>query len=162
MKIICGVIPCKDRFFLDKALVIIQKDVAMLTDLTLGEDSYYKIVSDLYAGIKQLMMVYLDNENIIEDRQQAVVIGKMLNGGDKDYVGYGILEFWPTSLHIYQICFVGPYKQSFDILHQAYMEVERQAKLVGAPYLSLCTKDEKAMALRYGFQETYTMFRRKL
>lgn len=159
-KIICGIIPCKDRFFLDKALSVIKPGVEEIVAMTAGEDTYYKVASELYAGIKQLEMIYLDDEDVPDDKEQATVIGKLLKEPSKDYVGFGILELWANSLHVYQ-AYLLPQYRGVHFLQQAYANLEKQARLLGAPYISVCTKRAPEVA-RFGFVETYTTYRKKL
>ena len=155
-----GVIPCKDRFFLDKALMLVKPGIEELVAMNEGEDTYYRIVGDLYSGVKQLEMIFVEAENIPADKEQAVVIGKTLQIADKEYAGFVIIEFWQSSLHIYQ-AYIMPQYRGIDTLRQAYDNIINQAKLVGAPYLSLCTARNEG-AKHFGFKETYTKYIKKL
>ena len=162
MKIIMGVIPCKDRFFLDKALVIVKPGIEHILSLIEGEDTFLKIAIDLYVGGKQLTMVYLDNENIPSEREQEHVIKKLLEGGKKDYVGYGIIEFWQTAIHICQINFLPEY-HNVEYLSLAYNKLEKQARLYGAPYISVSTQEQhNEIAKFFGFTAAYTIYRKKI
>lgn len=160
MKISFGIIPCKDRFFLDKALSIIKPGLEEIVALTGGEDTYFKIASDLYSGQKQLEMIYLDIESVPEDKAQAAVIGKMLGGGEKDYVGFLIIELWPNSIHGYGLYLLPQYREQ-RLLNQIYGNFEKQARLLGAPYMTFCTKKNDE-AKHFGFVETYTKYQKRL
>lgn len=159
MKIICGILPVKDRYFLDKSLILVKTGIEELTAATNGEDSYFKVTSDLYSGMKQLELFYEDTENTPEDKQQAVVIGKLLNDSP-GFVGYVILELWQNSLHVYQTYLLPQYRV-LEALQQVRGNIEKQAQLLGAPYISLCT-NEVEMAKRFGYIPIYTMLRKKL
>jgi len=159
MKTIMGIIPVKDRFFLDKALLLVKPGIEELVAITNGEDSYFKVTSELYSGMKQLELIYEDTEDIPDDKHQMAVIGKLLNNAP-GFLGFVIIELWQNSLHVYQTYLLPQYR-ALDVLHQAYTKIESQAKLLGAPYISLCT-NEVVLAQRFGFSPTYSMMRKKI
>ena len=161
MKLITGILPCKDRFFLDKALTVIKQPIEELCNLTHGEDDFYKVFQDIYSGIKQLMMVYDDIDNItLKIDEQVAVVGNVLKTAGKNFAGYVLIELWPNSLHVYQ-AYISPEYRGMETLRTVYNSVERQAKLLNAPYISLCTKEVEA-AKNFGFIDTYTTLRKKL
>ena len=164
--LIMGVVPCKDRFFLDKALALVKPGIEEIVAFSDGEDTYYNIVMGLYSGTKQLELIYTDEEGIDVDKQQAVVISMLLGHNKeeadikKNYAGFAILELMPTSLHVYQL-YIAPEHRGLDKLGKVHDIIVGQAKLLGAPYISFVT-NELAGAKHFGFKETYTMFRKKL
>ena len=164
MKIIGGVIPCKDRFFLDKALLFVKAGIEELAGKSNGEVTYYDVALQLYSGNYQLYMIYDDKEsNTTENQEQAVVIAKVLNGDDAAFVGFLILQFQQTAFHIFMAYSLPQFRHDSDIVGQSWAKVIKQAKLYGAPYISLCTSREFGeMVKRNGFVEQYTHYRLKL
>jgi hypothetical protein len=163
VKVITGIIPCKDRFFLDAALRILQPSIEELVSRTNGEQTYFGVATELYAGTLQLSMIYLDNQNTPPDKEQATVMHKMLAGGDTDYVGFCIFQFWVNSFHVFATYLLPQYRNQ-GVLGQISAAVESQAHLIGAPYISVAatSAEDEGMMTHLGYSKTYTMFRKKL
>ena len=156
-----GVVPCKDRFFLDAALKIIRPGIEETVALTMGENTYYGIVTELYAGTIQLSMAYIDETGAIpEDKEQAAVIHKLLTDGSKGCVGYAMFQLWPQSFHVYQ-GYLAPEYRNQGLVAQGMAKFEKQARLLGAPYLSICTKRDDTMKA-FGMTEVYSTYRKGL
>lgn len=161
MKIIGGIVPCKDRFFLDKALVLVRAGIEEMAARSYGEFNYYDTALQLYAGNLQLYLVYEDKNNIPDNQEQAAVIAKVISDKQDDYLGFCILQFQATSFHIQMAFLLPQYRDNngLGILEQGWAKIIAQAKLYGAPSVSLCTtKEIGEMVKRNGFTEQYTKY----
>ena len=162
MKIVMGIIPCKDRMFLDRALLLVKSGIEELAALSDGEYSYYDTVAELYAGIKQIAIIYTIQEEMPEDREQFTVITRLMSPAYQEgYAGFSIIEFQRNSLHVFQ-GYLLPQFRNTGILKQCAEKTEKQARLVGAPYLSLCTAIDEPMLTHFGYKKTYITYRKKL
>ena len=160
MNLIMGIIPCKDRFFLDKALSVVKPGLEELSNQSNGETTYYGIVTELYSGTMQISMAYIDNDNTPDGKEQLTVMQKMLTDAPLDYAGFSIFQLWQNSFHVFAAYLVPQYRNG-ALLRQGFEKVEKQARLLGAPYISLCTREHE-LVKRLGFIETYATFRKKL
>ena len=162
MKIVMGIIPCKDRMFLDRALLLAKPGIDELTKLADGEYNSFDVVTDLYVGVKQLEMIYIINEDVPEDRDQFIAITRLMSPEYQEgYAGFSIIEFQKNSLHVF--CgYLLPQFRHTGIFTQCAEKMEKQARLVGAPYLSLCTAIDEPMLTHFGYKKTYITYRKKL
>ena len=161
MNLIMGVIPCKDRYWLDLCLPLIRPGVEELAEASQGEFTYYGVASEIFAGTMQLYMAYVNEDPIPDDKFQEVMVGK-LNTPVKDFAGFVIIQLLPTSLHVHQAYLMPDYRNK-EILAQGAEIMKKQAKLLGAPRLTMCTRSDVAGALmQMGFKETYTTYSCKL
>lgn len=160
MKLIMGLIPVKDRYFLDIVLPVIRPGIEEIANKSMGEYDYYSVVQDLLSGAMQLYMAYVDHDGITEKEFQKAFIGK-LNDPTKDYVGFSIIQLLHTSLHIFQ-GYVAPEYRNTDVLGLGFTFLESQAKLLGAPYLSFAGVPEWGGMKDLGFTGTYQMHRKKI
>ena len=153
--------PCKDRFFLDKCLTIIKPGLEEISGLTNGESSYFGITTELYSGTMQLSMGYIDTQNVTPDKEQMAVMQNVLSDKpDENYAGFVVLQLLQTSLHVFAAYLLPQFRHG-ELLQQGFDNIEKQARLLGAPYLSLCTKEHE-LVKRLGFSPTYTTYRKKL
>jgi ribosomal protein S18 acetylase RimI-like enzyme len=160
MQVMMGVIPCKELFVLNKALTIARKGIEELVNITGGEDTYFNVTAGLFNGTKQLLMIYENTENIEPEKEQLSVLRKLFSEDGANYVGHIIFELWPQSLHIYQ-AYLLPQYQGQDIVRQLYEKMEKETRLMGAPYMSFATT-RTDQAKHFGFVEVYSMYRKKM
>ena len=160
MKLLMGVIPAKDRYWLDIVWPVILPGVTEVASLSNGEYSAFNVYQELFSGVSQLYLAYLDHEDTTHDQFQKAWIGK-LNNPHQDFVGFAVIQLLPDSFHIFQAYLMPQYRNSeaFSICEQF---IEKEARKMQAPYLSLRTNPQVVDVAKLGFEGNQIIYRKKL
>lgn len=162
-KLVMGLVPCLNQYFIDKAWKVVKPYVQKIADLTQGEYDIYKVWQDMYFGQAHLYMCYEHTgDDIIPEKFQEKFIN-CLQTPEVGFVGYAIIRFEPKNAHIWQ-AFITEKHQNTDTLKLCFDYIEKVVKDVGAPCLTFSTqrKGWSVMCQQLEFSETYTVYRKEL
>lgn len=159
MKLVMAIVPWHDKYLLSKAIELCKPGMEELTALVPVEASYYKLCLSLQAGSRELIVAFVDDKETPPEQEQYIALQKMI-GIPKDYAGFYITELQENSVHIL-MAFIIPQYRTGELIPQGFQNIMKKTKLIGAPYLTLCTK-EKALAEKLGFTEVYTKYQLKV
>ena len=120
-KLIVGVIPMKDRMFLDMAWAIIKPHVIELSNSSLNEYDESRVYLEVLDGYSTLFMFYLDDTpGVTLNNLQQVFITKHLETStpEKDFVGYVVVKYdmLGKSMHTWQAYVRDEYRNNKQIL----------------------------------------------
>lgn len=162
-KLILGLVPCLNNYFLDLVWPVIKPYVTKLAALTGGEYDIYKVWQDIYFGQAHLYVVYETTDaDATQDKFQEKIV-KCLQTPEKDFVGYAIVRFEPRNAHVWQ-AYITDKHQNSAALSTAFDYLVQVMKNVGAPYVTFSTQREgwQAISNKLGFREAYTVYRKEL
>jgi hypothetical protein len=160
-KLMIGIIPCLNELFMRAAWKMIKDDVKKIADASMGEYTDYQVYQAIYFGSAHLYLGFVDRSGKVPDDQaQAFVSNKLINGEEKDLVGFLVARMEPTSVHLWQ-GFVKPEFSKENVLEMSIEYIKQRSKETGAPSLSFSTfrKGWERISEKLGFVETYTMYR---
>lgn len=169
--LVVGLIPCQNRHFLDIIWPVIKPGIQKLLQYSHGQWDEFRIWKEVFSGTMQLYVGYLENQidNIPEDKFQEYFVGKMRTPHE-DYVGFSVIRLLDTCAEVFLYYYEPRFRgTNIDELTQAYME--KQARMVGAPYLQISTVLEsdtkrecrtKDYMEQAGFDYVCSVYRKKL
>jgi hypothetical protein len=163
-----GTVPCLNDFYVSAAWKIIKPIEENFVKQCLEEYSVVEIWSKIFYGQAFLYMGYLDpTGKVTEEKSQAYVLEKLANNPTENWVGFVLLRLDPNAMFVWQVWIEPQFRQT-TVLAGGLEWLKKLAKdrgcpfLAGASYLNNVEKDVAAIAVKAGFQQTYTVFRCKL
>lgn len=162
---VIGIIPCQNRFFLDRVWPVISPAVDDLASASLEEWTAFRVWREIFAGTMHLYMAYVNNQTLITpEKFQEEFFGKLKDPA-REFAGFMLLQIHlgnETAAHIFAVHIQPEYRQS-NLLVNGMKFIEREIRNMKAKYISLSTRGEYSEAMRrFGFQETTVNFRKKL
>lgn len=162
-KLIMGLVPCLNQYFLDMAWKVIKPYVQKIAGMTQGEYDMYKVWQDIYFGQAHLYMCYeYTGDEITVEKFQEKLIG-CLKTPDVGFVGYVVIRFEPKCAHLWQ-AYITEKHQNTDTLKWCFDFTEKVVRDIAAPCITFSTqrKGWSSMCDQLGFTETYTVYRKEL
>ena len=159
-KLVVGMIPCFNLFFLDKVWPIIGPGLEELANRSLGEFTPWSIRNKIYLGSLHLYMAYIDQEGTATEDKFQEIFAERLRTPEVGFVWFGITELRETSFHIYA-AYIAPEYRGFDVVKSAMKYAESVARKAKAPALTLASEKDTAFK-SLGFVETTTNYRKNL
>lgn len=119
-----------------------------------GEFESFDVFKEIYFGSAFLYMGYMVEDKERYDRGEEV---------KKTFVGYAIVKLDKSSAHIWQVYIVPEYRAT-NVFEIGYLWIEAEMKKVGARYMSLSAQRALwgSACQKLGYNETFTIFRKKL
>jgi hypothetical protein len=163
MKTILGMPTCTEAVVLDAVMKVISDGVKEVASYSQGEYDAFSVTRDLQSGRSQLLMIYsVDDEKLEQMKNFEIMLFKLLRQPAEGYMGFVIYQLHENSFHVFQ-AYLKPEYQQLENVRFVHDELEKIAKSLSAPYISLSTRDEMSnLALKMGFAKTYTTYRKKL
>jgi hypothetical protein len=161
-QLILGLIPCMNQFLLNAVAPVILPGLKELAEASMGEFTAYQVMNDILFGGKQLHMAYADYTGITPEQFQET-FAKKLQEPAKDYVGFSVIEpLRNAGFHIYAVYIMPEFRDS-NMMQNGLAYLEREAKKMGSPFISLCTRHDASGAFaRMGYVETTSNYRKQL
>ncbi len=154
-------ISCLDLFMLDAAWELIKKIEEEFAESSVGEYTAWEVYLSILYGGRHLFLAYLDPEGKVEPKQFRSYVFNCLGKKDvKNWVGFMVLEFGRTEIHIYQ-AYIVPEFQNTDAMEKGLNWLKDEARKRGSPALSFDTNrlGWEKVAPQLGFKKTNTRFR---
>lgn len=154
-------ISCLDLFMLDSAWELIRKIEEEFAESSVGEYTAWDVYLSILYGGKHLFLAYLDPEGKVAPNQFRSYVFNCLGKKDvKNWIGFMVLEFGKTEIHIYQ-AYIVPEFQKTDAMSKGLDWLKDEARKRGAPALSFDTNRSgwERVAPQLGFKQTNTRFR---
>lgn len=156
-------IPCLDMFLLDTAWKLIKPVEEEFAKLSLGEYTIWDVYLSILYGGKHLYLAYLDSEGKVgHDQFRPYVLNCLAKNWVEKWMGFMILEFGKTEMHIFQ-AYITPEYQKTDALQRGLEWLKEEARSKGAPALSFDAQAERTgwdkIGPKLGFQKINTRFR---
>lgn len=161
-QIAIGLIPCLNSYFVEKAWSVILPIVKDFAEKSQGEYNIYKVYRDIFYGGAHLYMAYVTTEQVTNENRQKILMDCMDNPS-KNFAGYILVRPDPESVHLWQ-AYIVPEYQNTNVRELGFKYIEEQMKQIGAPYMTFSSlRNEWAlMCKKYGFEEVYTVYRKKM
>ena len=160
MKLLFGLIPCASQHYLDMAWQAVGQGVEEVAGLSMDEYTAANVYQQIFTGQGHLYMAYEDKDNTPED-QEANAFVKKIQTPLQDYVGFAVVQLLPQSFHIFQ-AYLRPEYRSTEAFMQCADYLEKKARFVKAPYISLSTNPAIVDVTKIGFRTTSSNYRKKL
>ena len=161
-QLILGLLPCLNQFLLNAVSPIILPGLKELAEASMGEFTAGQIMNDILYGGKQLHLGYADRTGIQPEQFQET-FAKKLQEPAKDFVGFSIIEPLRNSgFHIFAVYIMPEFRDS-NMMQNGLAYLEAEAKKMGSPFISLCTRHDASGAFaRMGYIETTSNYRKQL
>jgi len=161
-QLILGLLPCQNQYLLNAVSPVILPGLKELAAASMGEFEPGQIMFDILYGQKQLHMAYADHSGITPEQFQET-FAKKLQEPAKDFVGFSIIEPIRTAgFHIFAVYIMPEFRDS-NMMQNGLAYLEAEAKKMGSPFISLCTRHDASGAFaRMGYVETTANYRKQL
>jgi ribosomal protein S18 acetylase RimI-like enzyme len=161
-QLILGLLPCLNQFLLNAVSPIILPGLKELAEASMGEFTAGQIMHDILYGGKQLHMGYADRTGIQPEQFQET-FAKKLQEPAKDFVGFSVIEpLRNAGFHIFAVYIMPEFRES-NMMQLGLAYLEGEAKKMGSPFISLCTRHDASGAFsRMGYVETTSNYRKQL
>ena len=161
-QLILGLLPCQNQYLLNAVSPVILPGLKELAAASMGEFEPGQIMFDILYGQKQLHMGYADRTGIRPEQFQET-FAKNLQEPAKDFVGFSIIEPIRTAgFHIFAVYIMPEFRDS-NMMQNGLAYLEAEAKKMGSPFISLCTRHDASGAFaRMGYVETTANYRKQL
>jgi hypothetical protein len=159
-----GIIPCLNALFIDSAWSMIREEVEKLANASLGEYTMYQVYQAVFFGQAHLYLYFSDpSGKVTDENSQAFILDKVSRRDKDGFIGFIIARMDPSGMHLWQT-FVSPEYGGKNVLELGLEFMVKQAKNIGCKYLSFSTlrKGWQKIAPELGFEETFTIYRRKI
>lgn len=162
VQLILGLLPCQNQYLLNAVAPIILPGIKDLAAASMGEFTPYQVMNDILYGSKQLHLGYADRTGIQPEQFQET-FAKKLQEPAKDFVGFSVIEpLRNAGFHIFAVYIMPEYRES-NMMQNGLAYLEAEAKKMGSPFISLCTRHDASGAFaRMGYVETTSNYRKQL
>jgi hypothetical protein len=161
-QLVLGLLPCQNQYLLNAVAPVILPGLKELAEASMGEFTAYQVMNDILFGAKQLHLGYADRTGIRPEQFQET-FAKMLQEPAKDFVGFSVIEPLRTAgFHIFAVYIVPAFRDT-NMMQLGLAYLESEAKKMGSPFISLCTRHDASGAFaRVGYVETTSNYRKRL
>lgn len=168
-KLIVGIIPMRDRLFLNMAWSFIKPYVVELANSSLGEYDESRVYLEILDGNSTLFMFYIDDTpNLTQSNFQKVFITKHLGTTtpERNFVGFVVVRYDinAKSMHTWQLYVKEEYRNNKQISEMGIKFLEGHALDIGLTYSTFAASRPAigALARNMGYSETFTIYRKQI